>query len=462
MKQEQIRERDLEIDPEQGSKRRFSGKMQIATVVVALIAIVTAIVLVFTGTIGQQKRAQQFANLSLSPASIARSTDLTTIVTQVLKDENEHGWNEQSHTMLINWRRDDLAQVNCGPDACEVRGNAARHDSQNDLRTLENIYWYKSLHPGDTSMDQYITRMLPWVKKEWSTTTAAKGWIYYELLRMRDFSNDASWDHTLQIWAQAQYKGIDPVLGLYHGPIDTSAGHDNVPLQDGYRVDLDLEMGLALVDAGARYQHPEWITAGKREVAVVIKQTYDHTYHLFNRVYLVHDSRFGNNKVWDTQARMGETGQEIEILLRAGSYTHTNEYLQLAKEMIDNLRNSPLRDTVHGGYYFKLYLGPYQGHKTGDVDKNFKEARQLHVLIGIDLANRIFNNRWADLEQDLIKVGTQLLYLPPTVPGFTYRVKLNGDLYPSPKSSPIRAENWNTAEADNIALKAFETVLNKH
>ncbi|MBA2677040.1 MAG: hypothetical protein H0U76_01365, partial [Ktedonobacteraceae bacterium] len=307
----------------------------------------------------------------------------------------------------------------------------------------------------------YVARLLPPVKKEWSTTTVAKGWIYYELLRMRDFSQDVSWDQTLQHWAQAQYKSIDPALGFYHGPVDTSAGGDNVALQDGYRVDLDLELGLALVDAGVRFQHPEWSTAGKREVETVIQQSYNRTYHLFNRIYLVHDTRFGDNKVQDPQARMGETGQEIEILLRTGTYTHTDAYLQLAKEMIDGLRTSPLRDPAHGGYYFMLYLAPYQGHPAGYVDKRFKEARQLHALIGIHLANQIFNNRWTDMEQDLIKVGTHVLYLPPSVPGFTYRVQLNGDLYPSPKSSPIRAENWNTAEADNIALEAFQTVLDK-
>ncbi|GCE22786.1 hypothetical protein [Dictyobacter kobayashii] len=361
----------------------------------------------------------------------ARIKDLDTIVTQVLNDMNAHSWDDQLDTTLINWRKSDVNQVNCSPDHCDQRGHSTRRDNLNDLRILDNMYWYKVRHPSDTSMDTYIARILPSAQREWGNTVQNKGWIYFTLLHMRDFSHNTDyWNHTLIGWATSEYRRIDTQLGVQHGGLDTTAGGGNVHLQDGYRVDHALETSLALVDAGARFNHPEWVAAGTRGAEVVIQQSYNRQYHLFGRIYLLSDPRYGTNKLLDTQARMGETGQELEALLRTGAYTHNQTYLGLAKEMLDALETSPLRDKTNGGFYFKLYLGPYQGYNTGYVDKSIKEVRQMHVLISVHLANLLFNNRWADMEQDLIQVATQRLFLPAPVPGFSYRVLPNGDMYP--------------------------------
>ena len=388
------------------------------------------------------------------------TNDLSMIVTQVLNDMNAHSWDPQHQTTLINWRKSDVAQVNCSPQVCDERGHSTRSDSANDLRLLENMYWYKASHPGDTSLDKYIARILPTVQREWGHTVLNKGWIYFTLLHMRNYSHDtAYWNHTLLGWAASEYKLLDPLLGVQHGPVDTTAGSDRQRLQDGYRVDHALETGLALVDAGTRFHHPEWIAAGHKAVQVVIKQAYDTHYHLFGRLYLIHDPKFGSNKLLDPQARMGETGQEIEALIRAGAYTHTPAYLSLAKEMLDGLETSPLRDPTNNGFYFKLYLAPYQGKITGAIDKSIKEARQLHVLIAVHLANTVFNNRWANLEQSLIDVATQRLFLPAPVPGFSYRVLPNGQTYPCKTCTAPHREDWVTSEADNIALVALQTVI---
>lgn len=390
-----------------------------------------------------------------------RIKNLDTLVTQVLNDMNAHSWDEQFHTTLINWRKSDVNQVNCSPDHCDQRGHSTRHDNLNDLRILDNMYWYKTRHPGDTSMGPYIARMLPTVQREWGHTVLNKGWIYFTLLHMRDFSHDTDyWNHTLIGWATSEYKLIDTQLGVQHGGVDTSAGGGNVHLQDGYRVDHALETSLALVDAGTRFQHPEWVAAGNRGAEAVIKQAYSPRYHLFGRIYLISDPHFGRNKLLDTQARMGETGQELEALLRTGAYTHNQTYLSLAKEMLDSLENSPLRDTTNGGFYFKLYLGPYQGYNTGYVDKSMKETRQMHVLIAVHLANQLFNNRWADMEKDLIQAAIERLFLPAPVPGFSYRVLPDGNMYPCDSCTVApKLEDWVTSEADNISVEAFQTVL---
>lgn len=381
------------------------------------------------------------------------------MVTQVLDDMNAHSWDPQHQTTLINWRKSDVNQVNCGPGHCDQRGYSTRKDSANDLRLLENMYWYRSTHPSNTSMNTYIARILPTVQKEWGHTVLNKGWIYFTLMHMRDVSlNTAYWNNTMQGWAASEYKLIDPQLGIQHGPVDTTAGSDRQRLQDGYRVDHALETGLALVDAGKRFQQPAWTMAGRRDVQEVIKQAYNTHYHLFGRLYLISDPKFGANKLLDPQARMGETGQEIEALIRAGVSTHTPAYLSLAKEMLDGLNTSPLRDPINGGFYFKIFLAPYMGHETGYVDKSIKETRQMHVLIAVALANKVFNNRWSNLEQSLINVAQQRLFLRGLVPGFSYRVLPNGQEYPCKTCAAPYSEDWVTSEADNIALLALQTV----
>ncbi|GCF10982.1 hypothetical protein [Dictyobacter arantiisoli] len=457
----QLQTRPPQEEPESSLWRRYRASKKARQITSALLfglPIVVLITLMYTVFI--RPPFDPKAGLHISPPIGVRTNDLDVLSAEVLQDMNAHSWDGQHQTTLINWRKSDPAQVNCGPEHCDQRGHSTRQDSANDLRLLENMYWYRARHPGDTSLDTFIARILPTVQRGWGHTILNKGWVYFELLRMRDYSGAiAYWNQTLQGWATSEYQHLDHTLGIQHGRIDTSAGAVKAPLQDGYRVDHALETGLALVDAGTRFQHPEWITAGKRDVAEVIKQAYNPQYHLFGRIYLIHDRRFGANRLMDTQARMGETGQEIEALMRTGAYTHTNAYLSLAKDMLDGLEHSPLRDPVNGGFYFKIFLGPYMGEKAGFVDKTIKEARQLHVLIAVHLANQVFHQRWLGLEQDLIHVATQRLFLPAPVPGFTYRIQLNGQLYPCPSCVAPHVEDWVTSEADNIALEAMQTVL---
>src|SRR5579859_7172762 len=148
------------------------------------------------------------------------NTTVDTVVSQTLTDENTNGWDTTAANLgiLVNWRQDDLTKVNCGGSTCDVRGSTTRHDTANDLRALENLYWYKFHHPTATSIDRYIAQILPLVKNEWGNTTLGKGWIYYVLQRLIQYSGDnAYWTTDAQNWAAAQYKAIDPALGIEHG-----------------------------------------------------------------------------------------------------------------------------------------------------------------------------------------------------------------------------------------------------
>ena len=388
---------------------------------------------------------------------------LDNVVLQTLSDESTNGWDPQYKGILINWRRDDTTKVNCSSSTCDSRAHTTRHDSQNDLRDLENMYWYKFRHAGDTSQDASIARLLPTVKSEWGSTTLDKGWVYYILLRLIQYSGDgAYWTNTAQHWAAAQYASIDPALGIHHGPIVVSTAKNAPALKDAYRVDHDLELGAALVDAGTRFNQPAWAAAGKREVDVVTQETFSAQYHLFNRIYVISDPKVGSNKIYDYQAKMGEQGEELEALIRTGAYTHNATFLSLAQEMIDALQSLPIHDTTNGGFFFKMYLGnDGAGHTGGQVDKGSKEARQLHVLESVHLANAVFGNRWAALEAELTQLAITpgKFFLPTPVPGFTYHQLPNWALYPCSSCSPQPTENWDSAEADGIALETLQTIL---
>jgi hypothetical protein len=397
-----------------------------------------------------------------APTVSNTNADKENIVAQVLRDENTNGWDEKYQGILINWRRDNTSRVNCDSNNCDKRGHSTRHDPANDLRNLENLYWYKHRHPNDTSLDGYIKRILPGVKQQWGNTTLGKGWIYYILLRLAMYSNEpAYWNNTALHWAQVQYQSIDPRRGVHHGPLDTVAGVGSVHLQDAYRVDHELEIGTALVDAGKRYHHPEWISAGLNMVDIVTREAFSPTYHLFSRIYLISDPRYGEKKIYDYQARMGEQGQEIEALVRSGIYTGTTSFLNLASQMLDALQSQPIHDRTNGGFYFSILLGPYQGHGAGYVSHKEKETRQLHVLAAVHLANPARGNRWSVLEAELLGLATtpNRLFLPPSVPGYPYHLLANWSLYPCADCEPAPTENWTSAEADNIALEALQTVL---
>lgn len=396
--------------------------------------------------------------------SVPRKTDPDpeSITQQVLQDENTNGWDQNYHGVLLNWRRDNLSLVNCSGAICDQRGHSSRHDGANDLRDLENLYWYRQRHPGDTSFDGAIAQIVPTVKQEWGRSGLDKGWVYYIFLRLAAYSNEpAYWNTVAQNWAQQQYRTLDQQVGVHHGPVDSSAGGGSVHLQDAYRVDHELEVGAALVDAGTRYQHPEWISAGLNEVNVVTRQAFSTTYHLFSRIYVFSDPTYGTNKIYDYQAKVGEEGQEVDALVRSGVYSGTTSFLDLAAQMLDALQALPVYDATNGGFYASIMLGPFEGYPAGFVDQHEKETRQLHVLAAVHLANKARGNRWAALEADLLTVATTTndLFLPAPVPGYTYHQLPDWSLYPCRPCTPQATENWNSAEADNIALEGLQTVL---
>jgi len=357
---------------------------------------------------------------------------LDTMVKQTLDDINQYGWGSTGKYgtgIWINWYRDN-----------PTGHQNATHDGQNDLRAYENMVWYEARHPGDTSMKAGIDRILPIVTKEWSRSTSPKGWIYFILQRLAQYADNTIWTKAMKTWAAAVYKGIDPTVSVSHNSVVDSTAKNAPVCPDGYRVDQNLENGLALIDAGTRFDHPEWKRAGTQEVDTVIKQAFVSKYHLFSRTIC-------QGKIWDWESKGGEIGQETDALLKVGEYTHNDTYLNVAKEILDAVADpaTGLRDTTNNGIYFKIMLN------TGKVDKSRKEMRQLHMLQAFHEANALFNNRYADFEKNLLFVAKHSFF-PTPVAGWMYEVSNDYSLYKG-------KENWISMEACGIAMEALQTVL---
>ena len=363
---------------------------------------------------------------------------LDTMVKQSLDDINQYGYgstNKYGTGIRINWYRNDpTSQQNVG------------HDGQNDIRTYENMVWYEARHPGDTSMKANIARLQPIVYAEWATTANSKGssdpkgWIYFLFQRLAQYDDSTIWTNTMKHWATIIAKAIDPNAGVAHTRIVTSTADNSPSCPDGYRVDQTLENGLALIDAGTRFNEPNWVQIGSQEVDTVIKQAYVTKYHMFARIVC-------QGQISDWEAKGGEIGQEVDALLKTGSYIHNDTYLNLAKDILDAVSNpaTGLRDMQYGGIYFKFLLD------SGTVDKSRKEMRQLEILQAVHEANAIFNNRYADFESSLIKVAKSSFF-PMPVAGWMYEVSNNYQLYKG-------TENWISTEASVIAMEAIQTLL---
>ncbi len=369
---------------------------------------------------------------SVSSSYSVADASLDAMVKQTLDDINRYGWGSTGKYgtgIWINWYRNN-------PTAHQN----STHDGQNDLRAYENMVWYEARHPRDTSFKADIDRLLPIVTKEWARSTSPKGWLYFLFQRLAQYADTAVWTKTMKTWANAVYKGIDPAVGVSHGSLVDSTAKDAPVCPDGYRVDQNLENGLALIDAGKRFGHEAWIQAGAREVSVVTKQAFVSKYHLFSRTVC-------QGQIWDWESKGGEIGQETDALLKVGAYTHNATYLDLAKEILDTVVDpaTGLRNLKDNGIYFKIMLN------TGRVDRSRKEIRQLHMLQSFHEANAIFNNRYANFEANLLFVAKHSFF-PAPVAGWMYEVNNDYSLYKG-------SENWISMESCGIAMESLQTVL---
>src|SRR5581483_4751792 len=142
-------------------------------------------------------------------------------------------------------------------------------------RYLHNLLSWKHQHPADTQFDADLKRYTEIVKREFAQTHNERGWMYDELTDMARLSGDEFFRVTARGLAEFYAtKQIQPDIGaVYKTRAEKPRGY--------YRVDLALETGCALVQAGVAFAQPEWRRAGERLVDFVYAHAYVKEYHLF-------------------------------------------------------------------------------------------------------------------------------------------------------------------------------------
>jgi hypothetical protein len=366
-----------------------------------------------------------------APVSAEDTPALDAAVRATLDEIDAHGFNPATGGLFINWSVDDAARSNL-PD-----GSPARRDELTDLRDVLNMAWYQRRHPGDRSQAAALARLMPPLRAKVVHYSSDKGWVYWQFLQLAALTGDALWTQRAQALAGHLQGIVDPLTGVVHGRI---AANGNQPAcADGYRVDHDLEAGLALVDAGTRFGDATWRAVGTREALTVVAQGYDTTYHLFNHTVC-------GGAPADREAKVGEQADEVLALLDTGAATGIPVLTTLATQMLDGLAANPTRlhDTAAGGFFFEFDLG------TQQVSSSYKEVRQLTLLTALHRANALQGGRYAALEAEMAGVALRMQQRTP-ITGYPYRETAGFAFY--------GGERYITTEAAGIAAEALQSVL---
>lgn len=372
------------------------------------------------------------ALLAAAPAPPAADAPaLDAAVRATLDEIDAHGFNAATGGLFINWSVDDPARSNL------PNGDPARRDELTDLRDVLNMTWYQRRHPGDASQTAGLARLLAPLRARVAHYSSDKGWVYWQLLQLGTLTRDRFWTSRAQAFAGHLAEIVDPVLGVVHGHI--SADGRQPACADGYRVDHDLEGGLALVDAGTRFGDPRWTAVGLREVTTVVAQGFDTTYHLFNHTVCGGDPA-------DREAKVGEQADEVLALLDTGAATGVPLLTAVATDILDGLaaNSTGLHDTARGGFFFEFDLGTHR------VSSAYKEVRQLTLLTALHHADAVDGGRYAGLEAEMTQVALRM-ERRGTVTGYPYRE--------TPAFGFYGTERFITTEAAGIAAEAVQSVL---
>jgi hypothetical protein len=366
-----------------------------------------------------------------APVAAAGAPALDTAVRATLDEIDAHGFNPATGGLFINWSVDDPTRSNL-PD-----GSPARRDELTDLRDVLNMVWYQRRHSGDRSQAAALARLTAPLRAKVVHYSSDKGWVYWQFLQLAALTGDAFWTQRAQAFAGHLDGIVDPAAGVVHGHVSAAGHQPECP--DGYRVDHDLEGGLALVDAGIRFGDPGWVAVGMREALTVIAQAYDTTYHLFNHTVC-------GGAPADREAKVGEQADEALALLDTGAATGIPVFTALATQMLDGLvaNSTRLHDTGAGGFFFEFDLG------TQQVSSSYKEVRQLTLLTALHRADALQGGRYAALEAEMAQVSLRMQQRVPLA-GYPYRETPGFDLY--------RGERYITTEAAGIAAEAMQSVL---
>jgi hypothetical protein len=392
--------------------------------------------------------------------------------------DHNSGINGGMGGLWINWRYGTSPlQVNFQSSG-QIDGssvNSPRHDPLTDLRYLHNLWLYKTQHPGDKQFDGEIARYSAIVKHEYAPDSQGlvhddHGWVYDELIAIADLSRDAAYQQAA--FGMAAYYATtlyDARVGtIYKTESDHPNGH--------YRVDLALEAGCALIQAGTLDNHPDWVADGRKTVAFVYSHAYVPAYHvlLFQMDNVLNASGsvnadeaidrvpYQHTKIEGGSVKMGEVAQEALSLLHVYLITKDQSFLDHATDLLGAFtdQNDPLGmwDTQHQGYFAAaVFPGSDAAHAgTPKVQTKAKESgRQFQMLEAFHLADALAHGRFQMTENALFDVALTKGYYAPGH-GVLYETTANWQPLAIKHSSAH--QDWVTTEAMGIMLEGLQSV----
>lgn len=401
------------------------------------------------------------------------------IILTVLNNIKDNGYdgnasvNQGLGGLWVNWRygsqplQTNLTGSGEAQDA--TSGQPIRHDRLTDLRYLHNLLLYKSLHPGDTQFDSETQRYTAIVKADFSSANDDRGWVYDELMGIYALSHDTFFQSAAHdLAAYFASSTVEPTPGVVY---KTSATEP----MGYYRVDLALEIGCALVQAGATFDQPQWTSQGRQVIQFVYDHAYVAKYHAFvsqmNNVLLPDGSlnphetimrgMYGHTHIEGGQVRSGAVAQIVLSLLHTYSVTHVKSYLTYATDLLAPFTSQNntlgLWDSDHLGYYSQaVFPGPDMSN-PGDpkTSANKKESgRQLQMLEAFAVANAFTHGQFATMQALMLRVAVEKAYYAPGH-GYVYEMKSDWQLLTLPNG---QHEDWVTTEAMGIALEGLFAV----
>lgn len=411
----------------------------------------------------------------LPTTASAQSGSADGVILSVLENIEANGYNADPSLngglggLYLNWRYGThplQTDFNGSGETDAASGASQRHDRLTDLRYLHVLLLYRHLHAGDTRFDGEIARYTAIVKAEFAGARDERGWLYDELVDLYRLSGDAFFRDTAR--GLADYYATS----LYH-PASGAVYKVSADQPNGYyRVDLALEVGAALVQAGTTFARPDWVADGKRVIAFVYAHAYVPAYHAFmeqmsdvlaadgspNAVETIERGLYGHTHIEGGGVRMGEVAQIILSLLHAYMTTHDHTYLDDATGLIDPLtahdNTLGLWDSANLGYFAAaVFPGTDVEHAgTPKVQTTVKESgRQFQMLEVFRVANLLTNNRYQDMQDALEQVAAQRAYFAPGH-GYLYQMTSDWRVVTLKNGQP---QDWVTTEAMGIALEGL-------
>jgi len=452
----------------------FSGLLVALIMIVLIVLIVRSVPSLLQSSTNSRPEGSTNSTPGISAASVKD------VETSILDNFQQDGFdsnpiiNKGLGGLWINWRYGTQPlQVNFNGAGSSVEANIAAnsqtrpsHDPFTDLRYLHNLWLYKSQNPSDTRYDSDITKFTSIVKLEFANTHDIRAWLYdEEFMDLYHLSQDNFYKAQALNLVTSYSKAIDPKVGIMY---EKNTAHP----QGFYRVDLVLESGLDLIQAGTQFANQTWVQQGKRIVDFVFTHAYIPQYHTFASVMdqvllsdgsinpseLFYIDRFRNYIIQGNSMKMDSISQIIISLLHTYQVTHIQDFLYKAEDLLNpySLPENSLGmwDTTQLGYFASVNFrgtSPLQpGSKKVATGK--KEAgRQIGMLWAFHLVDQFTNNKYQNMESLMLTVALTKAYCA-SCHGLFYEVYANWTPLNFPDGSQADVV---TTEAMGIELESL-------